>query len=61
MRYVALLLIVLALATMKANPKCPEDDSNSYFTGRTRTSSVGYVMYEYKCMMFGHLFWAKSR
>lgn len=58
MRYL-LLALALTAATL-ASPTCPEDDSKAYFTGRTRTSSAGKQMKEYKCYLYGHLFWAQA-
>jgi len=51
---------ILSVTATAANPKCPEDGSTSYFTGKMRTSTAGYLMYEYKCASYGHLFWAKA-
>jgi len=45
----------------EAKVTCPEDNSIGYFTGRTRTSNAGYTMKEYKCLMFGHLFWVRAQ
>jgi len=59
-RFLLVSVVGLMLAAMSGTPNCPEDGGNSYFTGRTRTSSAGYLLYEYKCMMFGHVFWAKA-
>ena len=52
-----ILALALFAATLLA-PTCPEDDSRAYFTGRTRTSSAGKQMKEYKCYRYGHLFWS---
>jgi hypothetical protein len=54
------LLFSVGLSLAAASPKCPEDGSNSYFTGNTRTSSAGYQMHEYKCYSYGHLFWVRA-
>jgi hypothetical protein len=40
--------------------RCPEDNSGSYFTGRTRTNVSGHLMKEYKCYSYGHYFWVRS-
>lgn len=56
---VTLLLLVVLMAV--ADVRCPEDNSGAYFTGRTRTSSAGFQLREYKCYGYGHLFWVRVR
>ena len=53
-------LIAAALLTLSlAAATCPEDGSGAYATGASRTSSAGYLLYEYKCFQYGHAFWAR--
>ena len=64
MRALLVSLVVLAIlalpVTSHAAITCPEDDSGAYFTGKTRTSSAGKLMKQYKCNLYGHLFWVKA-
>ena len=61
MRTATILLMVLALLAIAAVAiTCPEDDSGAYFTGKTRVSSAGKLLKQYKCNSYGHLFWVKA-
>ncbi len=53
-------LLALPLTSAAATITCPEDDSGAYFTGKTRTNESGKLMKQYKCNMYGHLFWVRS-
>jgi len=54
-----ILLASALLLTMAMGATCPEDGNNAYFTGNTRTSTSGHLLYEYRCATFGHVFWAR--
>jgi uncharacterized protein (UPF0333 family) len=57
---VVLLLVVLAAGAAMlyaADVTCPIDHSSAYFTGNTKTDVSGKLLKEYKCNMYGHLFW----
>ncbi len=53
------LIATVILAASLAGAVCPEDGGNAYFTGETRTSSSGQLLYLYKCLTYGHTFWAR--
>ena len=39
-------------------PTCVEDNLQGTFTGQTRTSSNGYLLYKYRCPS-NHTWWAR--
>jgi len=61
---VLLLLMIFAAGAAvpsMADVTCPIDGSGAFFTGKTKTDVSGKLLYEYKCNMFGHLFWVVSQ
>lgn len=61
---VVLLLMVLAAGAAvpsAADVTCPIDGPGAYFTVKTKTDVSGKLLYEYRCKMFGHLFWVVSQ
>jgi hypothetical protein len=53
-----LLALVTAVLAANVDVKCPVDDMDSYFTGRTWVVS-GRLMYQYRCPQ-QHEFWVRA-
>ena len=49
----AMVLIVMVMAEVK----CPIDKSATIFTGKTMTDVSGKLLWEYKCLLYGHTIW----
>ena len=61
-----LLLAVLLIGGFVAaetihNYKCPHDDFSLFFTGKTKVSEAGFLMYQYKCSVYStHVYWFRA-
>jgi len=57
---ITLLALVLVSAAgivyAAAGVTCPVDGSGAFSTGATRNVN-GHIMWEYKCELYGHVFW----
>lgn len=54
---VACLLVFPIAVSPKQQVKCPIDNSDAYFTGKTTTAENGKLLKLYKCLLYGHEFW----